>query len=323
MSLEDVVEEYSKKRGIPKEEAEKKLRKLLLESVPSTDNPFAEPLGEISKKAQDINQAILSTAYTKRLLSAPPEDVAALRAKIENIEKTVGELRSGLEAKINQLTEILDEKQRKESREELMKELESRMEPLKQNLQALVDKLKAIEEKKGAGTPVEAGKSEGLSEILDKVKKLEEDSKTMLSKFGYRVEPEKLSKEDVMKMIEEAQRQALERLPPDELKKRLEAAGYKVVGGPVTWDDFQKALEEARRRAQEEVVDDKRIEAVTGIIRDSVAKIIDLFKPAVETIFQQPPAPPPAAAPPTPPPEGAVGGSGARLLKEASGSQAS
>jgi hypothetical protein len=229
-----------------------------------------------------------------------------------------------------------------------MKELEAKMEPLKQNLQALVDKLRVVEEQKIASPPPPSGeaKPESLSELLDKVKTLEEESKKMLSRFGYRVEPEKLSKEDVVKMIEEAQKQALERLSPEELKKRLEAAGYKVVGGPISWEEFQKAVEEAKRKAQEEVSDDKKIEAVTSIIRDSVAKIIDMFKPAVETIFRQPPAPPPenpASVPPvippvnpTPPPVSEpppvptptpktelTGGDVARLLKEASSSQGS
>ena len=344
-SIEDAIEEYSKRWNISKEEAEKKIRKLL-ETVPSTDNPFPEPLGEISKKVQDINQAVLSAAYTKRLLSAPPEDVTVLRAKIENVENTVNELKTGLEEKINQLTALLDEKQKKESRDELMQELEARMEPLKQGLQELVSRLKAIEEHKIASPPPPSSevKPESLSELLDKVKTLEEESKKMLSRFGYRVEPEKLSKEDVMRMIEEAQKQALERLSMEELKKRLEAAGYKVVGGPISWEEFQKAVEEAKRKAQEEVSDDKKIEAVTGIIRDSVAKIIDMFKPAVETIFRQPPPENPTSVPPvippvspTPPPPVSepppvptptpktelTGGDIARLLKEASSSQGS
>ena len=40
--------------------------------------------------------------------------------------------------------------------------------------------------------------------------------------MGYRVEPERLSREEVQRMIEQAQRDALSKLPPEQLKERLE-----------------------------------------------------------------------------------------------------
>jgi|GEM_PF-5195744 uncharacterized protein (DUF1697 family) len=86
-------------------------------------------------------------------------------------------------------------------------------------------------------------------------------------------------------MIEEAQKKALENLPIEEIKKKLEQAGYKIMGGPLTWDQVEKLIEEAKKRAQEEVLEDKRIDAVADIIRDSVSRIIEMFKPAVELWF--------------------------------------
>jgi hypothetical protein len=127
-----------------------------------------------------------------------------------------------------------------------------------------------------------------------------------LSKLGYKVEPEKLSRDEVQKMIMEAQKQALASLPTEELKKRLQEAGYKIVGGPLTYEQVEKLVEEARHRAQEEAIDDKRIDAVAGIIRESVSKIIEMFRPAVEVWLQSTP-------------QQASGGSGTRSrLKEAS-----
>jgi hypothetical protein len=63
-------------------------------------------------------------------------------------------------------------------------------------------------------------------------------------------------------------------------------------------------MEEAKRKAQEEAIDDKRIDAVAGIIRESVSKIIEMFRPAVELWLQSTPQQP--------------SGTGGGVLKEAS-----
>lgn len=294
MSIETIIEDYSKRWKVSPEEAERMIREMLdnpnkketakgsaKEKTPSPENLFPEPIGEISKKIQDVNQATLSTAYTQRLLSAPPEDVAALRAKIESLDRIVGDLKAGLEDQIQRLTETLEDKKRQETREELLKELDTRMNPLRENLKKLTEKLEGVE--KGEGEEKEgAGGVMKPSEVLKEADKIAEEAKGWLGKLGYKVEPEKLSKEEVQKMIDAAQKEALANLPPEELKKRLEDAGYKIVGGPLTYEQVQKLVEEAKRRAQEDALEDKRIEAVQNIIRDSVGKIIGMFQPAVE-----------------------------------------
>jgi len=195
---EDLVERYSKKYGIPREEAEKRLKWLLNDEgkkkVPSLDNLFPEPVGELSKKVQDVNQALLSSAYTRRLLDAPPEDVAALRARIENLDRIVGDLKSGLEDQIRRITEVLEDKQRKETREELLKELDSKMDPLRQTLQKLTEKLENIE-KGGGGGGVGGGVSQPPEKILEEAERVANKARSWLQKQGYRVEPERLSRE--------------------------------------------------------------------------------------------------------------------------------
>jgi sugar diacid utilization regulator len=73
VSVEDIVEEYSRKWKVSREEDGRKIRKMLEEKTPSKEKIFPEPIGEVSKKIQDINQAALSTAYS--------EDVVALALK--------------------------------------------------------------------------------------------------------------------------------------------------------------------------------------------------------------------------------------------------
>ena len=294
---EDVIERYSKRWKVSREEAERRLKQVFnnnnsAKKVPTLENLFPEPIGELSKRVQDINQALLSSAYTRRLLNSPPEDIAELRARIENLDRIVGDMKSTLEDQIKRITETLEDKRRKEAREELLKELDEKMNPLRENLQRLSEKLEILE--KGGTLRVEGARGTVAplepEKILEEAEKVAEKARSWLRRQGYRIEPERLTKEDVQKMIEQAQREALEKMPPEQLKQRLEAMGYKIVGGPITWEQFEKALEEAKKKAKEEALDDKRIDAVVDIVRESVSKIIEMFKPAVEALFTAPEA---------------------------------
>jgi len=276
----DLIERYMKTWKVSREEAEGRLKQMLdnndaAKKIPSPENLFPEPVGEVSRKIQDINQALLSSAYTRRLLDAPPEEVAALRARIENLDRIAGELKSGLEDQIRRITEVLENKQRKETREELLKELDSKINPLSEELKKLREKLEKAEKGEvvegGGGKPVEPGK------VLEEAQKIAEEAKTWLGRMGYRVEPERLTEEEV-----------LSRLPAEELKKRLEKVGYRIVGEPIAWEEHQRRLDEERRKAREEALDDKRLDMVADLIRESVSKLIEMFRPAVEALFTAP-----------------------------------
>jgi uncharacterized coiled-coil DUF342 family protein len=292
MSLEDMVEEFSKKWKVSKEEAEKRIRKFLekmhtSDKTPTPENIFPEPIGEISRKIQDINQAALSTAYTQRLLSRPPEDIQALREKLEKIDSIIAEVKAGLEDRINKLTEMLEDRIRKEHREELLKELDSKIEPVRQSIQSLAQKLEELEKLGREEKPTQQTTPAQPESILEQAEKVVEDAKRWLQKTGYTVEPERISRSEVQKMIEEAQKRALESIPAEEMKKRLEQIGYKVVGGPVRWEDVEKAIEEAKKKAKEEALEDKRIEVAASILRDGITKVIEIFRPAIETYLLQ------------------------------------
>ena len=85
--------------------------------------------------------------------------------------------------------------------------------------------------------------------------------------------------EELIKLIrdyEETRRQ---------IKEALESLGYRVVDRYIPREEVERIVEEARRRAYDEALDDKRIEAVKEIISNSIAKLIELFRPAVEAMF--------------------------------------
>jgi len=75
--------------------------------------------------------------------------------------------------------------------------------------------------------------------------------------------------------------------------------GFRVEDMYMRRDEVERLLQEERQKAQEEMLDDKRIRAVGNIVREAIAKLTEMFKPAIDAMF----APPPQQLPPTPPPE--------------------
>ena len=87
------------------------------------------------------------------------------------------------------------------------------------------------------------------------------------------------SLEELIKLIrdyEETRRQ---------IKEALESLGFRVEDRYVPREEVERIVEEVRRRAYDEALDDKRIEAVKEIISTSIARLIELFRPAVDAIF--------------------------------------
>lgn len=333
MSVEEMAKKFSEKWGVPMDEAKRHVKAFLNKNpkkkkenaeeedrstlVPGLGDLFPKPLGEISRKIQDINQATISTAMTRRYLKAHPDDVEELRKNVGELYEIMGAYQKRVESKIDDLTGMLDEKQRQETREALFKELDDKIGPLRDDLETI---------KKGLGEPPE-GQPKKPEEFFDAATEVTERAKGLLEKAGYRVvsghvsreeveemikeagkrsleeipterlkekleekgfkvEPGKLSREEVEKMIEERTKKALESAEPEELKKRLEASGYRIAGGPITWTEAEELVKKAKQEGQEEVLDDKRIDAVKELISTSIAQIFELFKPAVNTYLE-------------------------------------
>jgi len=75
------------------------------------------------------------------------------------------------------------------------------------------------------------------------------------------------------------------------VRQVLESMGFKVEDVYMKRDEVERMVEEVKRRAAEEALDDKRIEMVGDIIRDAVARLVELFRPAVQAIFSTPATP--------------------------------
>jgi len=283
--LSKLVEKYSKRWGVSPEEAEKRIEQIMARkgqtAIPGLDNVFPEPLGPVSAKAQDVNQAILSTQMTRRMLNTPPEDIAKLDQKIETIGQMVEALGNNFQARIDQVTSTLEGRRQQEERDALKNYLNEALGPVRSDLTALKDKVSK------EGTSIPPATVSDLTTTLENVKRETANAQNLLGVFGYKVEKESISRDDVQKMIQDAQAKALESLPQEKLKERIESQGYKVVGGPITFDQAQQMVMEAYRKGQEESLSQKQVDAVTGLIRDSVKNILDMFKPGVQGYMDQ------------------------------------
>lgn len=175
-----------------------------------------------------------------------------------------------LQKQVTELTETIQGKKKAEELQEILDKVTGLVKPLQQEIQDL----KSARAHKGSNLKP--------NELLEKLNETADKSKNLLSKMGYNVEMDKgLSKEEIEKMVNAAKNGAIEGLPPEELKKRLESAGYKIVGGPISYDQFEKIMKEARKKWEEETLDDKRIDVTADIVKTAISQIVSMFQPAV------------------------------------------
>ena len=301
-----VIEEYAKKKGLPAEEIKKRYLPILIgeekegkyDEVASKLLKIAEVLSSIKDLSKDADPATknilsgLGTALVTNTLSGSDDVSEYIKPIIRTVTlvKAIEAATSGgdneqlkiLQEELKGLRDELEKYRRKEEREEFAKmmdeKLRERDETIKQlyeTVNYLLDEVKKFRE---GGKP----KEEDEETLLKKVETVKEKSMRLLKDLGYEVKPTTLTREEVEELI----KKEVTNLPPDELKKILEKHGYRVVGGPIPYDEAMKMVEEARKKAYEEALEDKRIEATKDIIKDSVRQIVQLFAPAIQTLFR-------------------------------------
>jgi type I site-specific restriction-modification system R (restriction) subunit len=129
--------------------------------------------------------------------------------------------------------------------------------------------------------------------ILDEVqtlKKRTEELKTALEALGMKVVEEKLTKEDVEKLVQEK----LKSIPDDVLAKIAQERGYRIVGGPMPYDKVEEIVKEAYRRGVEEGRSDKNAEMLGNLLRDGLKSLFEIIGPGlqegIKSMFRNPAA---------------------------------
>jgi len=207
-----MAEAYSKKWNVPIEEATKQIQKFLAKKpagterapgpggTPEEGNIFPDPLGPISKKFQDINQAILSGAYTRKTLkelSQPPEELKTLRDKVDFFEKNLGNMMELMNTTMKDMQTTLATQKAETEKQALFAELDEKV------IKPLKEKIELLEAAKG-------GDKGALGEltpekIFEAGKKMTADAEALLKSRGYHVDmPKGLTVEELDAKIKEA-----------------------------------------------------------------------------------------------------------------------
>jgi hypothetical protein len=294
-----VIARYAESRGIPMEEAmtrylpalKAKARNPLVAKSLDAVRVLTEIKG-VSEGADPVTKQLLATLagdVVGRSMGGGGEgdpvdeavkDVVKYAAKIKAIDAAFGRgdtdtIKEELQGLKNQIAN----QKKSEEIQALMDKIDEAVGPLK-------ERLDTMEEGKGSGATPPPPPPPSPEDLFTQISDITERAKGWLDKAGYKVEMDKgLSKEEIQKMIDEASKAAIEKIPQDQLKDKLEKAGYKIVGGPVTYEQAQKMAEEAAAKAHEDALDDKRIEAVENIIHDGIVEVVNMFKPAVEFYY--------------------------------------
>lgn len=267
--VEPAVKQYMEKWGVSEEEAKKQIQKFLAKrpvdrskATPAIDNLFPEPVGPLSEKIQDVNQAALSTAFTRKSLkemNQPPEELQDLRKRVDDTMETVNNMLELVTTTMKDMQSTLEGKQKAEERQQLIKDIEERViQPLKQDLEAVKKEVEVKPPKT----------EENLRTMREKIKGFEEEARGTLEELGIQVPERRVVTEGpaVPRKDEEL---------VDDLKRR----GYRVEFDMVSREEAQRLAEDAKRRVQEDLLEDKRIQAVENIIRDMIKNIFEMFSP--------------------------------------------
>ena len=299
--VEKIVEEYAEAKGLDKEEAKKRLVPLL-KSEPDKMEQIKKELGLTKEILQTYSELSQNAPEPLKVLAGikASEQIAKLDAEEDPLEETMKKIkRHFMELKLMDVASkaVFGEKEKEEKpkTEEIaealkpfldeFKELKEYVEGKKRDeVQQILNEIKEIV----ASRSQPAGE-ENPKEIVDKAKKVLDDIKDLASAWGYKLEKDYLTKDEIEQILKERQEKILEELAekPERIKEILEAKGYKIVGGPIPYEQVQKMLEEERKRILEQVHDDIKIRELGGIIRESVKEIIGLFKPMVGTWFEK------------------------------------
>lgn len=278
MSLEDMAKKYSERWGVTREEAMDKVKSFLAQNpsgkaegegeAPTRENPFVNPLGPLSKKIQDVNQAIYSAAYTRsaiRDLNLPPEQLQTLDKRVERLESDVSEVLKTTSETVKELQKTMEAK----NQEEFMRQIDERINPLKEKLEKLGGPASPT-------TPPQPPRT--ATEIIAEADQHIEAAKIWLGNRGYKVVPEATLSSVGEKVVEES---------AEEVANKLRAKGYEVRGPP-TWEDINKLVAQAKDDTKKEVAkemesSEKKLEMIVTLGSSIGNALLNAFsKPELE-----------------------------------------
>jgi len=255
-NVDEAVQFYMKKWNVSEEEALEKISQLVEErKAPTMENLFPEPLGPLSMKVQDMNQAVLSTAITRKKLDDlqnPPGETSGVEKSIDDAVQDAGK---------NIITEKLTGK-----------------DPIREKVDDVLGNLvaDALSEK------LSGGSTEKIKVMLDGI--LDEFGEKMILPLVKKLEKLEgegagpgLTGEKAVEIVMDAQ---------DKYKKFLESRGFKVESVNVTKDEVEKMLKDTVATEKEKweqesgaqvEIETQRIQATEQILTTVADRVMDIF----------------------------------------------
>lgn len=267
--VEDMVNKYAKKWKVSPEEAALKVKQFLQKKpseptkdtvgsfqAPSEDDMFPVPVGPISKKVQDINQAALNSALTRKNLkelSQPPKEMETLKEKVQSFESTLNTVVEMVNTTMKTMNNELQERKTKEQFDTMIETLKTEVVgPLKERVELL--------EAAKQGDPAARAAIKGLTpeNVFVKAKEITDEAKDWLERTGHKIEePTTMGKQEVEAIL-------------DKREKELKAKWEEESGAQIE-------IEQQRITATENIltgVVDKVMEIFIGPMKEQIQKAI-------------------------------------------------
>ena len=268
-SMDDVVKRYAQKWNVSEDEAADKIltflesegeeqRKLQdrTSRIPSAGAFFPEPLGELSKKVQDVNQALLTTEFTKRSIADMRQPPLALQ-EINTLKDEVKELKGTINTTLKEVKDTLEAKNQADAQRAMLEQMKTLIAPLSEK----VDTLEAALSKEPP-TITEKGKIiKTPADLVKATQEYKQEAETFLKNQGYAVGRD--SGMAISDIIE------LRKLTIDHEKWKTEQE----------WKREEKLEELGIRKASE----DKRWETLAKISENTMEKI----SPLIDVVVQE------------------------------------
>jgi len=296
-TMDDVVKRYAKRWNVPEDEAATKIltflesegeeqRKLQdrASHIPRPGDFFPAPLGDLSRKIQDVNQALLTTEFTKRSIAEMRQPPQSLQ-EINILKDEVKELKTTINTTLKEVKDTLAAKNQEESRRVMLEQVENMIKPLQETVNGLQTALTKSPTLTQEGMIIKTPK-----DIIKAQQEYQQEAETFLKNQGYAIGRDTgMSVQDVIE---------LRKLTLDHEKwkteqewkreEKLEELGIRKASEEKRWETLEKISQNTM---------DKVSPLIDVVVQESQSKVRNIMTPPGTS-----PTVPATVTPPTGPP---------------------
>ena len=227
----------------------------------------------IEDKVNALLAQLSQTGENKMIEIIRNEVTGQLKPVVENMNK--------MAEVINKITNDTETKKVADTIKPLIDTLADAIRKINERLDELEARMNSAPQTPQSGSVVEE---------VQTLKKRTEELKAALESLGMSVVEEKLTKEDVERIIQER----LRNIPDSELAKIAQERGYKIVGGRLPYEEVEKVVKEYYTRGLEDGKAEKNAEMLGNLLRDGLKNLFEVIGPGlsegIKNMFKNPTA---------------------------------